>query len=118
MKKKLILCLGVNELVEHKEVITEALKDRFGLFTENKEKMEVSVTYFPADQDQWRGVDESLSEQIFAAVDAEGFELKLFDTAHTDAIAKEYDAYYGSPSPLVPAFVEQKKPVMLADFGL
>ena len=35
-----------------------------------------------------------------------------------DKMAAGYDAYYGSPSPLVPAFIMQKKPVMLADHSL
>ena len=35
----------------------------------------------------------------------------------TDDIAMEFDAYYGDSSPLVPAFVMQKKPVMIANYA-
>ena len=33
-----------------------------------------------------------------------------------DDIAMEYDAYYGDSSPLVPAFVMLKNPVMIANY--
>ncbi len=118
MKKKLIFCLGVNELVEHKYEIMPALFDRFGVFEGSSENMEVSVTYFPGDLSQWENVDPGLSQDIFSVVDGQNMKVVPFDTSLVDAMAAEYDAYYGSPSPLVPAFVEQKKPVMLADFGL
>ena len=42
-------------------------------------------------------------------------ELKLI-AKEADDIAAVYDAYYGDSSPLVPAFVIQKKPVMLANY--
>ena len=36
--------------------------------------------------------------------------------ADIEDYAKGFDAYYGSPSPFVPVFSMQHKPVMLADY--
>ena len=115
--KKMIFCLGVNELVEQKDRIAEALSERIDIFAENKDNVDVAVTYFPSDLSQWRRVDPELSEKLFAMVDGDALKIVPFETSKTDAIAAEYDAYYGSPSPLVSDFVMHKKPVMMADFG-
>ena len=40
------------------------------------------------------------------------------NAADADRIAGAFDAYYGSPSPLVAAFITKGKPVMLADYDL
>ena len=45
-------------------------------------------------------------------------ELITLDKRSADRIASDYDGYYGSPSPLVPAFVVKGKPVMLANYGV
>ena len=39
-----------------------------------------------------------------------------FDAERKAAVADEFDAYYGSPSPLVPLFMMENKPVMIASY--
>ena len=40
------------------------------------------------------------------------------DNTELEKIVAEYDAYYGSPSPLVTIFSYNKKPVMIADYDI
>lgn len=133
-KKKLIYMIGVNELAEHKDILIDAVKKRFETFAENGDQINVSIELYPADLGQWEGVDPELSKRLFDMVrdyaantwcefDEEGFRnpsgvgfgpLKERYTT----IASEYDAYYGSPSPLALMFTHEKKPVMIADLNV
>ena len=63
-------------------------------------------------------MDEDLSNSIFAEVESSGFDMIEVRPAGADDVAEEYDAYYGSSSPLVPAFSVKHKPVMIADFEI
>ncbi len=44
------------------------------------------------------------------------FDLVKMVPKDADDVAKEYEAYYGDSSPLVTAFIEQSKPVMIANY--
>jgi hypothetical protein len=77
---------------------------------------------YPNSRNEWEAVDDDLSDRIFYTIDnmvsASGMELITLDQRSADRIASDYDGYYGSPSPLVPAFVVKGKPVMLANYGV
>lgn len=119
-KKRIIYCIGANELSEHGDVLIEAVINRLETFKENYARIETTITLYPADRQQWKIVNSELSEKIFGLIDKElsaGTLDKLnLIPKEADDTALEYDAYYGDSSPLVPAFVMQKKPVMIANY--
>ncbi len=124
-KKKLLVCIGANELLESTErgiSLTEALNSKLEILKESADNIDVSISLYPEDKEEWLKVQDSLAKEIFDAMDSavsKGYIKATFeDSKDADAIAQEYDAYYGSPSPFVPAFSVIGKPVMIADFGM
>ena len=122
IRKRIIYCVGANELKEHRSVFSDAVSERIDVLKNASEDLTVSVMLYPGNRDEWRTVDEELSDEIFSTVDKvvsdKDMELITLDHLSADRVALDYDAYYGSPSPLVPAFVVQGKPVMLANYGI
>jgi phosphorylcholine metabolism protein LicD len=120
--KRIIYCVGANELKEHRSVFSDALSERIDILKDTDENLAVSVMLYPDSRTEWRTVDKELSDEIFSTVDKaisdKDMELITLDHLSADRVASDYDAYYGSPSPLVPAFVVQGKPVMLANYGI
>ncbi|MBO6307740.1 MAG: hypothetical protein J6N70_02655, partial [Oribacterium sp.] len=122
IKKRIIYCVGANELKEHRSAFSDAVSERIDALKDSGENLTVSVMFYPGSRDEWRTVDEELSDEIFSTVDKavsdKDMELIILDHLSADRVALDYDAYYGSPSPLVPAFVIRGKPVMLANYGI
>ena len=143
-KRKLLFCIGLNELIEHGESVIGAVKDRLSVMAENASKLSVKVAFYPSDFGMWQnaapvagpvtesiaesepffrrnlqtGFSEKLWDAVVDTVFENGFEMVQINPDSADEMALEYDAYYGSPSPMVPAFTMIKKPVMLADYSL
>ena len=118
-KKRILYCIGANELTEHKNNLIKIITDRLEVFHKNSEKIDTTILLYPSDKQLWRQVDLELSDKLFNILDSEvkeGVKYIEISPMNADAIAEEYDAYYGSSSPLVPAFVTQKKPVMIANY--
>ena len=118
-KKRIIYCIGANEVSEHRDIMIEAVTKRLETFKEKRDKIKATITLYPDDRQQWTNVKLDISEWLFDLIDKEvstGMfnKLKLIPI-EADDIAAEYDAYYGDSSPLVPAFVMQKKPVMISN---
>ncbi len=121
-KKTILYCIGMNELREHKDVLTEAVGKRLKALEHNKNKLEPVVYLFPQDREEWKKVDEKLSEELFSLIDKEAGQYLITSedslVSETEKLADSYSAYYGSPSPFVMAFVDRKKPVMISDYGV
>lgn len=121
-KKGLCYCIGANELTEHPNVFCESVSKRLDILEDAGKKLDVSIMLYPNSRKTWESVNAGLSGKIFdlieRAVSERNFKLFTFDQLNADNAAADFDAYYGSPSPLVPAFVVQHKPVMLADYGI
>ena len=118
--KKLLYCIGLNEITELGESLVESVKARLSLIAENADALSVSVAFYPSDFGMWYHISsvEKLWDMVVDVVYEKGFEMVQINPKSADDMAACYDAYYGSPSPLVPAFTMQKKPVMLADHSL
>ena len=119
--KSILYCIGANELEEHKEVLTDAVKNRLRIFSEAGNDIDMKLCLYPPDREEWRKVNRTLAEKLFKlAADAGGQFVELSGNVPLEAerIAEGFDAYYGSPSPLVPAFTLQKKPVMISDYSV
>lgn len=121
-KKKILYCIGANELYEKKDVLLDSIKDRIELLKKSEGELDVTFTIFPEDKSQWKHVNEALSDELFNIMD-NTTKLPEFDylengLSRVEEVAGKYDAYYGSPSPFVTAFTTQKKPVMLCDYSV
>ncbi|MCR5789579.1 MAG: LicD family protein [Lachnospiraceae bacterium] len=121
-KKRLFYCISIHELSEQGERLIGAVRERFRVFSENREAIDVTLCFFPGDRQLWQDIDVKLSEKLFreAAVAAESAIVTLVQAGRDEAahMAAESDAYYGSASLFVPAFMEAKKPVMIANYEL
>ncbi len=112
-----ILCIGINELVERGEKILDVIGDYIARIRTENSNMPISYTFYPDDRSQWEKLNKELAEQVFRLMDQEAgkegcHKLKLIPK-EADAVALNYSAYYGSASPLVPAFTIKGKPVRL-----
>jgi len=122
--KRILWCIGLNELSENADCLEDAIHNRFGIIEEAKGP-DVSVCLYPLNEDMWRDVNADLYDRICASVKDAGYAINdavsggaAGDDLSPDAAAEEFDAYYGSPSPFVPAFLVRKKPVMLANYKI
>ena len=121
-KKRVLFCIGANEISEKADVLPAGLKEKLEILTESSADIEPAVSIYPEDRAQWMNIDKTLSEEIFSIIDEtvkkRNLETLSLDEHLTDDIVKEFDAYYGSPSPYIPAFTTQGKPVMIANFSV
>lgn len=120
--KRILYCIGENELAEHGDIFFTSVKDRIELLKETAGELDVSITLYPNDRNEWNKIDCDTSNQLFDIIDdvvkLEHFSMLDVQPLEADDVAANHTAYYGSPSPFVPAFVVQKKPVMLADYTI
>jgi len=118
-RKKLLYCIGANELYESKDKLVDIINGRLDIINESDNSLSMSLAIYPGDRNQWGNIDTNLAEDFFKLVDdmkSNGVELIDVATCDLVEVAKEHDAYYGSPSPLVVEFTRLKKPAMLCDY--
>ena len=106
-KKRVLFCIGLNELTEMGDAFFGALEGRLGLFKENSEKLDMEIILYPPDKKAWLAAEPERAVRFFE----ETGDIKM-------AADRDQDAYYGSPSPYVLEFSQSKRPVMIADFKL
>ncbi len=117
-KRKIIFAIGANELSEHPEIIVQAIEQRIQIFTDSSEHIDMAAYFYPDDIGEWMESDNELTAKIIALVNKSGVNVISAKTNNSEKLSLDFDAYYGSPTPLIPAFVTQKKPVMIADFEI
>lgn len=96
-KKRLLYCIGLNELYEEPQVQEKLINERLGIIS-SREDIEVLIKFYPEDNAKWNDIKKICKDC------GKSFE----------ELSKICDAYYGSPSPIVPVFVQAKKPVMIS----
>jgi phosphorylcholine metabolism protein LicD len=110
--KRLLYCIGLNEIFEHRENILEKLQDRLDIMEKNTDKLDTVVCIYPPDKSVWVHAAPDLAEKIFEKVkvaDKNGMTAKALD---------DFDAYYGSPTRYAHYFNVSGKPVMLCDYSV
>ncbi len=121
-RKAVLYCLGANELKEHKASLLEEVERRLEMIRSVGPQLELKFMFYPGDLNLWRNVDRELTDSICRRLEmsvGEGVcEVVAIDPAEADSAAETFDAYYGSPSPMVPAFVTHNKPVMISDYDI
>ncbi len=108
-KKHMLLCLGASSLVEMENNGIDKLLSNLSIIDENKDKIQLFITYFPEDKSQWMHVNNNAFWKIE--------EILKFRNVIEGKIDKEFlerlDAYYGDASPYVLKMTDLKKPVMI-----
>lgn len=124
-KTKLLFCIGANELSERENSFADQLEKRLRSSFLNNDlagSMSISIYFYPEDKKQWEYINCDVANRVYEFVENAAKEGKCNIVNNlsndSDVSALLYDAYYGSPSPLMPAFLVQKKPVMLADYSI
>ena len=94
------------------------VKERLNVMTQYLEALKVAVCLYPYDIAAWdicTGQEKDMLVQVLKEYQKnKGIELlmkNVFDTNGIDDIT----AYYGSPSPLICRFVQQRKPAMVSE---
>lgn len=106
-KKRMLFCIGLNELTELGDAFFDAFRGRLGIFKENSGSIDIELIMYPPQKEAWLEAEPELSECFFK-------EIQEYEYAKK----RDQDAYYGSPSPYVLEFSQSKRPVMIADFKL
>ena len=114
-KKKLLYCVGINELYEKKDILINSLNERIDILKNGN--VDVTFTLYPEDKSQWQHIDDELSGKVFDIMEKSFTELESGFKSVSET-ADKYDAYYGSPSPYVVEFTSQGKPAMLCDYSI
>lgn len=117
-KKKLLYCIGENEFYENAEMAINKVKERLNVMTQYPESLKVAVCLYPYDIAAWdicTGQEKDMLVQVLKEYQKnKGIELltkNVFDINGID----DMTAYYGSPSPLICRFVQQRKPAMVSE---
>lgn len=117
-KKKLLYCIGENEFYENAEMAINKVKERLNVMTQYPESLKVAVCLYPYDIAAWdicTGQEKDMLVQVLKEYRKnKGIELltkNVFDINGID----DMTAYYGSPSPLICQFVQQRKPAMVSE---
>ncbi len=117
-KKKLLYCIGENEFYENAEMAINKVKERLNVMTQYLESLKVAVCLYPYDIAAWdicTGQEKDMLVQVLKEYRKnKGIELltkNVFDINGID----DMTAYYGSPSPLICRFVQQRKPAMVSE---
>lgn len=117
-KKKLLYCIGENEFYENAEMAINKVKERLNVMTQYPESLKVAVCLYPYDIAAWdicTGQEKDMLVQVLKEYrENKGIELLTKNVFDINGI---YDmtAYYGSPSPLICRFVQQRKPAMVSE---
>jgi hypothetical protein len=120
--KSILYCIGANELTEHGDILMKSMQGKLRIFADAGAELRIAIALYPCDKLQWSRINDKLSDELFELIDKTILDKKYEKVnvlaSEADETATLFDAYYGSPSPFVPAFITKGKPVMLADYGI
>lgn len=121
-RKRIIYCIGLNELSEHPDIFIDAVRKRLEIFENAGEGIRVSLALYPSVRSEWDRINAPTATELYSLIEQliRDDKATLIESipANADDTATDYDAYYGSPSPFVPAFTVQHKPVMISDYSI
>lgn len=122
-RRTILFCIGANELSEQREKFVVNLEKRLKSICDGDlGEVHTALFFYPDDKEQWINVDKEKACEVYEIVDkaqkVNKVEVEHILPIEADNVAEKYDAYYGSPSPLMPAFLIQNKPVMIANYSV
>ena len=120
-KKKILFGIAPYEYFENKDRFEKALGERFEIFKENADKVDVTVYLYQTETSSHQLELFYDKVKSLAKETAVGIVSNMGETADfkaTGDFVSSFAAYYGSSLPIVQEFIAQKKPVMIADYEL
>ena len=121
-RKKLLYIIGANEVAEYGPEVIAAIRNRMEIMKDARESMDITVAFYPPQMDTWKEVDGDVTEALLGLVDEYTREswCTRCDLADVNwqELASSHHAYYGSASPMVLMFSQNKKPVMIASYDI
>ncbi len=115
--KRVLYCIGLNEVFQLGEDFWDKLQSRLDTFREAREKIHCELCPYPADQSSWESAGAGDVWDRLAQLPEWTGTMADPSREGLQQLVKGRDAYYGSPSPLVLYFTEAKKPVMISEPG-
>ncbi len=118
--KHLLYCVASYEYFEYKDTFESAITSRISTLKEASEKLSFDILAYPTRPAHTEDFYDEFYNTLTRACSDKGISVLSTNDAPIplSAIAYNYDAYYGSSTPLVHEFVAQKKPVMIANYEL
>lgn len=139
IKKKFLYYISASTLAFYKEKMIDKILNSLNIFSEKANALEVTLLWdkqiseiisadYPNIYENIMRIEERYKSSGFIKMeDVDSYYANFVKQEKAnqrgiasynkmyEAIANEHDAYYGDPSPIVTAFVNKKKPVMIAD---
>ena len=109
-KKRLLYCISSYEYYEHPDSFKNAVESRIKTLDNASDKISFEVCAYPPGSEFEELVAEKARDY--------GISLLTYNTGKIHTLATDFDAYYGSSSPLVHEFVLENKPVMISDYNI
>nr|MCR4674970.1 LicD family protein [Lachnospiraceae bacterium] len=119
-RTKLLYVIGANEVSENKHLLVDAVNERINGALQFSEGLEMTIAFYPPDRAQWKVVNNELTNMLFDMVEQAtktGINRITITPQNAEDVATHFDAYYGSPSPALLAFIDRNKPVMLCAYN-
>jgi hypothetical protein len=121
-RKKMMYCIGLNEIFEHREDIIKKVHDRLDIMKEKADKLYTAVCIYPPDKEVWLKAAPDEAGKIFDLIAKFDEKMKCVQTEEDIGASEEmldsFDAYYGSPTYYAHYFNFTGKPVMLCDYSI
>ena len=120
-KKQILFCIGLHIIAEESSGFLERLRARLEIFRGAADSVRTTVRLYPPGNDAWKSAGEAAYGKLEKLLEEFKDCLEISEDGMWQDIESAgtfFDAYYGSPSPYVPEFVVQKKPVMIADYQI
>jgi phosphorylcholine metabolism protein LicD len=136
-KKRMLYCIGLNEIFEHSKDILEKVENRLDIMKKQSDKLDVLVCLYPSDEAVWMEAEPGISQRLLNTIRLEtekndkliykrmqmrtdGVKTSVKSGQQAEAVQNildSCDAYYGSPTPYAHYFNFRSKPVMLCDYS-
>jgi len=119
-KRKILFGVGLSSALELGDKFLPWLKDRFSVFEGAVNSLDVGIYVYPADMRQWdNALGKEITQEVIKILQDKAMQgvchLCHMDQLEEKDLLREYDAYYGSASPLAHGFSNLNKPVMLGE---
>ena len=113
-EKVLLYLLGLNETAENPKNFEAGVRDRLLTMELAGDRIWVVASFYPREKETWEKAAKGMRQKLTGLLEGK---VELVDYAAVAGGIQGFDAYYGSVSPAVVAFLQQGKPAMIADYS-
>ncbi len=117
---KLLYCINLYEFFENDDTLIDITKQKFDLIESSNKSINTSLCFYPeifkCNKINILAKANKIRNMIIQNAKERGIITVPLPSNNLSDFVYNYDAYYGSSSPLVHIFVDQNKPVMLSNY--